>query len=331
MASCNTTQMFSYTPTIDITPLLHSWCPPEHINEIMMAQIRLNVTTVDSLIQPRLDHIKELKSEIACLRTEIAAINPTLDKYHSLHVPICRLPPELLLSIFGHLESGLIPLQDDALAQLITLLKNAKQLASLQVDCRECLVPKDLAGSSIVSSLLELHLHVKVPKALSCISFPVLHSLTLGLPHRCPFTYTQMDVDTLNNLHCPHLHTLTLYNPINILSIDKLLLGPITRFKLVVRDNCVYHALNSMPLLHLEDLCITDESPSSSGKILMVVKAKKSLRNVEVKSASFVKIRELLQTESLPNELTITCWNALAQIVRPRTCDDGSSTGAVVV
>ncbi|KAK0229534.1 hypothetical protein EDD85DRAFT_131106 [Armillaria nabsnona] len=476
MTSCNATHIPSYSPTIDITSFLRSWCPPERIDEITMVQIRLDMMAVDSLVQPRLDRIQELESEIARLRAEVAVFSPTLDKYHSLHAPIRRLPPELLLSVFGHLEPGPMPLKDDApwlltrvcsswrelvthtptlwstikmdipygwwnlpktsapstlltcslrysnnvpldvtltshrkipatnhiaallgqhstrwrslvadsgefipnnlpalekldlrissgrfdtlraprlhtlilgelrsipfskfpslrylecsiinSAQLITLLEDAKQLTFLRVDCCERLVPKSLPGSSIISSLLELHLPTKVPKALSCISFPMLHSLTLGLPLFCPRAYTQTDVDILNGLHCPHLRTLILNEPISILSLDKLLSYPITRLDLVVRAKSMYYALNSTPLLHLEDLRITDNLPSASGEILMVVRAKKSLRNVEVKSASFARIKELFRTEFLfPEELTVRCWNAPAQTVLPRIRPDGS-------
>ncbi|KAK0437172.1 hypothetical protein EV421DRAFT_1075704 [Armillaria borealis] len=482
MASCNATQMPSYSPAVDITSLLRSWCPPECIDQITMTQIRLDMVAVESLVQPRLDRIKELESEIARLRAEVAVISPTLDKYHCLHAPIRRLPPELLLSVFGHLEPGPMPLKDDApwvltrvcsswrdlvthtptlwstikmdcpygwwnlpttsdpstlltcslrysnnapldvtlashrkipatnhiaimlrkhstrwrslvadsgefipndlpalekldlrifsrlfntleaprlhtlilgelrsipfsrfpslrclecsivdSAQLITLLEDAKQLTSLRVDCSERLVPKNLPSSGIISSLLELHLPVKVPKALSCISFPMLHSLTLGLPLCCPPAYTQTDVDILNHLHCPRLRTLILNEPISILSLDKLLSYAITRLDLVVRTKSMYYALDSTPLLHLEDLRITDDSPSGSREILVVIKAKKSLRNVEVKSASFARIRELFRTESFPEELIVRCWNAPAQTVLPRIRQDGSSKDAVVM
>ncbi|SJL11659.1 uncharacterized protein ARMOST_15065 [Armillaria ostoyae] len=468
MTGCNTAQIPSYSSTVDITSLLRSWCSPGCIDKITMAHIRLDMIAVDSFIQPRLDRIKELESEIAHLRAEVDVVSLTLDKYHSLHTPIRRLPPEMLLSIFGHLESGPMPLKDDApwvltrvcsswrdlvthtptlwstikmdspynywnlshyhhqhqhhtssdlscmsslltsslrysqnaplditlvsrlhnlsidcittplsqhsnrwrslvtdldgfipndlpvlerldlwifselfnslqaphlhtliigelysipfsrlsslrclechiidSEQLITLLEGAKQLTSLRVDCSEHLVPKNLPSCGIISSLLELHLPTKVPKALSCISFPLLHSLTLGLPLCYHPGYNPDDVDMLNNLHCPRLCTLIFNDPVNILSLDKLLSCPITRLDLIVTAKSVYNALISKPLLHLEDLRITDKSLWSE-EILSLVKAKKGLRNVEVKSVSFERIKELFRTESFPEELTIS-------------------------
>ncbi len=59
-----------------------------------MAQIRLDMM---ARRQPRSTSVgfasRELESEIARLRAEVAVISPTLDKYHSLHAPIRRLPP----------------------------------------------------------------------------------------------------------------------------------------------------------------------------------------------------------------------------------------------
>ncbi|KAK0492561.1 hypothetical protein EDD18DRAFT_1465391 [Armillaria luteobubalina] len=482
MTSCQGTQMPSYSPTVDITSLLRSWCPPERIDEVTMTQIQLNIVALDNLVQPRLDRIREFKSEIARLRAEVAVISPTLEKFHSLYAPIRRLPPELLQSVFGHLEPGPMPSKDDAPwlltkvcsswrdlavhtptlwstikidcpfgwwflpktwdpsalltcslrysnnapldvtiashrdipttdhiiillkrhstrwrslvagsgvcipnnlpvlekldlriswgrfdtlrapllhtlilgkldrfpfsrfpslryleccvvdgAQLIALLGDAKQLTSLRVVCWGRSDPETLPSPSITSNLLELHLPAKVPKALSCISFSMLHSLTLGLPACCYPAYTQTDVDILNNLHCPRLRTLILNEPVGILSLNKLLSYPITRLDLVVRQKSMYSALKSTPLLNLEDLRITDNSPLGSEEMLMAVKAKKSLRNVEVKSASFERIRKLFRAESFPEELTIRCRNAPAQMVRPRICEDGSSRDAVVV
>ncbi|PBK81343.1 hypothetical protein ARMGADRAFT_782250 [Armillaria gallica] len=111
MTSCNTAQIPSYSATVDITSLLRSCCSPGRIDKITMAHVRLDMIAVDSLVQPRLDRIKELESEIARLRAEVDVISPTLD---SLHAPIRRLRPEVLLSIFGHLEPGPMPLKDDA-------------------------------------------------------------------------------------------------------------------------------------------------------------------------------------------------------------------------
>ncbi|PBK68555.1 hypothetical protein ARMSODRAFT_1019684 [Armillaria solidipes] len=45
-----------------------------------MAHIRLDMIAVDSFVQPRLDRIKELESEIACLRAEVDVISVTLDQ-----------------------------------------------------------------------------------------------------------------------------------------------------------------------------------------------------------------------------------------------------------
>ncbi len=467
MTVYNATQIPSYSPTVDITSLLRSWCSPGRIDKITMAHVRLDMIAVDSLVQPRLDRIKELESEIARLRAEVDVISPTLDKYHSLHAPIRRLPPEVLLSIFCHLEPGPMPLIDDApwlltrvcsswrdlvthtptlwstikmdspynfwnlshyhphqhytssdlsrtsslltsslrysqnvplditlnsrlpnpsidrvttplsqhsnrwrslvtdldgfipmdlpvlerldlrifselfnslqaphlhtliigelysipfsrfpslrclecyiidSEQLITLLEGAKQLTSLRVDCKERSVHRKLPSSGITTNLLELHLPTKVPKGLSCISFPLLHSLTLGLPLCDHPGYNPEDVGILNNLHCPRLRTLIFNDTINILPLNKLLSCPITRLDLVVRAKSVYHALISKPLLHLEDLRITDESPWSE-EILNLVKAKRGLRNVEVKSASFERIREMFRMESFSEELTIS-------------------------
>ncbi|KAK0435347.1 hypothetical protein EV421DRAFT_2039131 [Armillaria borealis] len=425
----------SYSPTVDVTTLLRSWSSPDRIDKITMAHVRLDMIAVNSLVQPRLEHLRLLESEVSRLRAELDVISPMLDKYHSFHAPIRRLSPEVLLSIFSHLEPGPMPLKDDApwvltrdglstptetrpgvhvntihflasvfkqralgyhsnllpndtsysshshaadgafhqmalsvtgsdrfipndlpalekldlrmfsdlfytlqaprlhtlilsklygipfsrfpslrrlecsithSAQLITLLAEAKQLTSLRVDCQEYSDPEMLPGSGVTSNLLELHLPNKVPEALLHISFPLLHSLTFGLPLCPPHDDEPGDVYILDNLHCPRLSTLILNDPTSFLSLKRLLSCPISRLDLVVGAQSVYYALNSTPLPHLEDLRITDKSPWGWWEMLKVIKMKKSLRNVEIKSVSPESIREVFRRESFPNELTIS-------------------------
>ncbi|PBK60259.1 hypothetical protein ARMSODRAFT_733770 [Armillaria solidipes] len=445
----------SYSPTVDVTTLLRSWSSPDRIDKITMAHVRLDMIAVDSLVQPRLEHLKQLESEVSRLRAELDVISPMLDKYHSFHAPIRRLSPEVLLSIFSHLQPGPMPLKDDApwvltrvcsswrdivthtstlwstirmdcplplrpdlvcmstlftsslrysnnaplditltsyqtirathriamlltehsirwrslvtgsdrfipndlpalekldlrmfsdlfytlqaprlhtlilsklygipfsrfpslrrlecsithSAQLITLLAEAKQLTSLRVDCQEYSDPEMLPGSGVTSYLLELHLPNKVPEALLHISFPLLHSLTFGLPLCSPHDDEPGDIYILDNLHCPRLSTLILNDPTSFLSLKRLLSCPISRLDLVVGAQSVYYALNSTPLPHLEDLRITDKSPWGWWEMLKVIKMKKSLRNVEIKSVSPESIREVFRRENFPNELTIS-------------------------
>ncbi|KAK0214665.1 hypothetical protein EDD85DRAFT_872407 [Armillaria nabsnona] len=458
MTSYDAPRVPSYSPTVDITSLLRSWCSPGDIDKITMAHVRLDMIAVDSLVQPRLERLKELESEVAHLRAELDLISPILDKYHSFHAPIRRVPPEVLLSIFSHLDPGPLPLKDDApwvltrvcsswrdiathtpklwstirmnypsdfwnlgpdpsymstlvtsslrysknaplditlnfyhtisatdrivmlltqhytrwrslvagsdefipnvlpalekldlrmfsnvfetlqaprlhtlilgrldsvpfsrflslrclecsitqSPQLITLLAEAKQLTSLQVDCQEYSVPEMLPGSGITSNLVELHLPTEVPEALLHVSFPLLHSLTLGFP-LCPRPRDNPgDVGILDNLHCPRLSILILNDPICIHSLKRLLSCPISRLDLVAGAQSMYDALNSMPLPHLEDLRITDKSTSGYGEMLRVIKMKKNLRNVEIKSLSPESLRELFRNESFPEELTIS-------------------------
>ncbi|PBK78937.1 hypothetical protein ARMGADRAFT_1093644 [Armillaria gallica] len=113
MTSYDATQVPSNSPAVDITSLLRSWCSPRCIDKITMAHVRLDMIAVDSIVQPRLDRIKELESEIARLRAEVDVVSPSLDKYHSFHAPIRCRPPEVLLSIFSHLGPGPLPLKDD--------------------------------------------------------------------------------------------------------------------------------------------------------------------------------------------------------------------------
>ncbi|PBK64920.1 hypothetical protein ARMSODRAFT_978618 [Armillaria solidipes] len=194
-------------------------------------------------------------------------------------------------------------------AQLITLLEGARQLTSLQIYCMESFVPEKFPGSGITSNLLKLHLTTKVPEILSCISFPVLHTLILGVPVALSLhlRYTTRDVDNLNCIHCPRLRTLIFNKPVNIPSFERLLSYPIARLDLVVTTPSAYYALNSMPLPHLEDLRITFKSLSGSREMLRMVKAKKGLRNLEIKSeSSLERIRDLFRRESFPEELTIS-------------------------
>ncbi|KAK0214667.1 hypothetical protein EDD85DRAFT_502264 [Armillaria nabsnona] len=114
MTSYDALRVPSYSPTVDITSLLRSWCSPGDIDKITMAHVRLDMIAVDSLVQPRLERLNELESEVAHLRAELDLISPILDKYHSFHGPIRRVPPEVLLSIFSHLKPGPLPLKDDA-------------------------------------------------------------------------------------------------------------------------------------------------------------------------------------------------------------------------
>ncbi|KAK0430534.1 hypothetical protein EV421DRAFT_1721495, partial [Armillaria borealis] len=79
-----------------------------------MAHVRLDMIAIDSVLRPRLDRVRELESEITQLHAEVDVISTTLDKYHSFHAPIRHLPPEVLLSIFSHLEPGRMPLENDA-------------------------------------------------------------------------------------------------------------------------------------------------------------------------------------------------------------------------
>ncbi|KAK0191889.1 hypothetical protein F5146DRAFT_1037590 [Armillaria mellea] len=422
-----------------------------------MAHVRLDMIAADSLLRPRLDRIKELESELARLRTEVDFLSLALDRYYSFHAPIRRLPPEMLLSIFGHLESDPTPHRDDApwllirvcsswrdlvthtpmlwstikidcpynywdftetqsstlsllasslrysknaplditlisdmthpsmdcvatllsehsnrwcsvlfdsdlfmpndlpvlerldlwmssglfetlqaprlhtlilrklpsitfsrfpalrclecsiadIEQFIHLLETARQLTALRVDYQEFPVHKDLPSSSLTSNLLELHLPIEVPEVLSWISFPLLQPLTLGHPLADKYGYKTEDVGILNTLHCPRLRTLILNDPINILSFRKLLLCPITHLDLAIRSESVYSELISKPLLHLQDLRITDKSLWSEG-MLSLVKAKKSLRNLKVKTPSVERLRELFRKEAFPEELTIS-------------------------
>ncbi|KAK0209601.1 hypothetical protein IW262DRAFT_515066 [Armillaria fumosa] len=167
--------------------------------------------------------------------------------------------------------------------QLITLLEDAKQLTSLRVHFRR-LVPERSPSASITSYLLKLHLPHQIPEALSRISFPLLHSLTLE--RRYSSAYDSREINILDNLHCPRLRTLILNDPINIPSV---LSRPITRFDLTVDGECSSYAQDLTPLLHLEDLRIRiDRSLSVSREIINLVEAtrKKGLRNLEIKSPS---------------------------------------------
>ncbi len=452
----------SYSPTVDITTLLRSWCSPERIDKITMAHVRLDMIAIDSVVQPRLERLKQLESKVAHLRAELDIISPILDKYHSFHAPIRRVPPEVLLSIFSHLEPGPMPLKDDApwvltrvcsswrdivthtptlwttiridcpsgwwnlplspdltcistlftsslrysnnaplditltsdhtiptadsiailltqhstrwrslvaasdgfipndlpalvkldlrmfsnlfdtlqaprlhtlilgklygipfsrfpslrclecsitqSLQLITLLAEAKQLTSLRVGYQDYLTPEiEISpGSGLTSNLLELHLPINVPETLSYISFPLLHSLTLGLPSSYHPREYPGDVGILDDLHCPRLSTLILNHPISILSFDRLLSCPIRRLDLVVEAESVYDALKSTPFPHLEDLRITDKSPFGYWEMLRVIKMKKSLRNVEIKSEEPESIRELFRRERFREALSIS-------------------------
>ncbi|SJL17217.1 uncharacterized protein ARMOST_20763 [Armillaria ostoyae] len=108
------TKMPFYSPTVDITSLLRSWCSPGGTDNITMAHVRLDMIAIDNVLRPRLDRVRELESEIAQLHAEVDVISTTLDKYHSFHAPIRHLPPEVLLSIFSHLEPGRMPIENDA-------------------------------------------------------------------------------------------------------------------------------------------------------------------------------------------------------------------------
>ncbi|SJL17218.1 uncharacterized protein ARMOST_20764 [Armillaria ostoyae] len=88
-------------------------------------------------------------------------------------------------------------------------------------------------------------------------------------------------------------------------TVHSLLSCPITRLDLAIGTQSPYYALKLTPLLHLEDLRITDNSPSRCWEMLRMVEAKKSLRNLEIKSPS-LEIRELLRSEILPEDLTIS-------------------------
>ncbi|PBK80501.1 hypothetical protein ARMGADRAFT_1092187 [Armillaria gallica] len=135
--------------------------------------------------------------------------------------------------------------------QLITLLAEAKQLTSLQVNYQKYSVSEVSPYSGyITSNLLELSLPTNIPKALMYISFPLLHSPTLGLP---PHEYPR-DIVIVNNLHCLCLSTLILNHPISIPSLYRLLSHPISCLDLVIEAESMYNALNSTPLPHLEDL-----------------------------------------------------------------------------
>ncbi|KAK0215461.1 hypothetical protein IW262DRAFT_1484642 [Armillaria fumosa] len=81
MTGCNA-QISSYSYTVDIT-LLRSWYSLGRIDKMLMAHVQLDMITMDSLVQPRLDHIKELESEIASLCAKVDVISPTLDEFSS--------------------------------------------------------------------------------------------------------------------------------------------------------------------------------------------------------------------------------------------------------
>ncbi|KAK0437601.1 uncharacterized protein EV420DRAFT_1587744, partial [Desarmillaria tabescens] len=66
--------------------------------------VTLDINSINNSIQLRLDRILQLESEIARLHTEVHFSRLLLQKYDSLHAPIRRLPPELLLLIFRELE-----------------------------------------------------------------------------------------------------------------------------------------------------------------------------------------------------------------------------------
>ncbi|KAK0191894.1 hypothetical protein F5146DRAFT_999154 [Armillaria mellea] len=136
---------------------------------------------------------------------------------------------------------------------------------------------------------------------------PHLHApaQALGHPLADEYGYKTGDVEILNDLHCPRLRTLILNNPINILSFRKLLLCPITHLDLVIISKSMYSELISKPLLHLQDLRIMDKLPWSE-EILSLVKAKKSLRNLEVKTPSVRRLREIFRKETFPEQLTMS-------------------------
>ncbi|KAK0493226.1 hypothetical protein EDD18DRAFT_1333946 [Armillaria luteobubalina] len=432
-----------YSPTVDITSLLRSWCSPGAMDNITMAHVRFDMTVIDNVMRPRLNRVKELESEMAQLRTELDVLSSTQDNYHSFHAPIRHLPPEVLLSIFSHLEPRRMPRENDApwvltrvcsswrdlvthtpalwstisvdswigrwnipvdlelmLAlltcslrysnglpldiiltslrlehpydritlllkqhserwcsliadsdrfipndlpaleslelrmrsklfntlqaprlhtlvlgeiysipfsrfpslrclecsmihgtQLVTLLEDAKQLTSLRVHFRR-LDSERSPSVSISSNLLRLHLPHQVPEALSHISFPLLHSLTLG--RRYSSAYDSGEINILDNFHCPRLRTLILNDPI---SIPAVLSHPITRLDLTVNGECSSYAQDLTPLLNLEDLRIRiDRLPPMSREIISLVEAirKKGLRYLEIKSPSS-ETRELLR------------------------------------
>ncbi|KAK0444630.1 uncharacterized protein EV420DRAFT_1721974, partial [Desarmillaria tabescens] len=124
--------------------VLRSWCSPGRIDKMTMAHIHLDMIALDGLVQSRLDRIKQLESEIARLRVELDNISPTLDKYHSFHAPMRRLPPEVLLSVFRHIEPGPRPdkratpwVLTEVCASWRELVMNTPTLwSTIRMDCR---------------------------------------------------------------------------------------------------------------------------------------------------------------------------------------------------
>ncbi|KAK0493779.1 hypothetical protein EDD18DRAFT_1404301 [Armillaria luteobubalina] len=182
---------------------------------------------------------------------------------------------------------------------LVTLLKDAKQLMSLCVNYTGHLNPKNLPSSGITSNLLELYLPNNMHKILSYVSFPLLHSLTLSLPLHMFTRYQRLDVnipnnpDFPNNIDFSHLSKLTMNNYVNIPFLKKLLSYLITHLALDIDTQDMYSVLASTSLLHLEDLRIIDMLSSEKMEIVRMVKMKKTLRNLKLVLAVPESVKEL--------------------------------------
>ncbi|KAK0492464.1 hypothetical protein EDD18DRAFT_1182899 [Armillaria luteobubalina] len=247
--------------------------------------------------------------EVYMYETNLRGMQPSrLRALHAprLHTLIFNAYHPIPFSRFPSLRHCVCVVRDSE--ELVTILEDAQQLTSLCVKYMGRLNHKTLPSSGITSNLLELYLPTNVPKILSYVSFPLLHSLTIGLPsHKRP-GYKMMPVDIPNNLDFPRLSKLTMNNYVDIPFLKKFLSYSITHLALDIDTQDVYDVLASTPLLHLEDLRIIDMSSSEKLKIVRMVKTKKTLRNLELVLAAPESVKELFWSNrsDFPQGLTMT-------------------------